>query len=95
MSETRGPKPGGKPFEVDRAKPKPRALPRELPRAPEREETPWTITQIAGAAILVVFGLCLIGFFALDLPLSAIGGPSVLIVPLVALALVFRRRIRR
>ncbi|MGG5817992.1 hypothetical protein [Falsiroseomonas sp. HW251] len=87
MAEQPRPKPGSPLIAVERAKPRPR----ELPHAPEHEPAPWTLSQIAGAAILVICGIAVVGFFALGLPLAAIGGPSVLIVPLLGIALFMRR----
>ncbi len=91
MTEQRPPRRESTLIKIERTEVKPR----ELPRAPEDERDPWTLSQIAGAAMLVVTGFAVLAFFALGLPLSLVGGPLVLALPLLGVVMFVRGNRRR
>ena len=77
---------GGGAFEPDPMPPGPRGL----PRPPEDDGPDWTIMQVISAAVLVLFGVGLVGVFALGLPLELIGGKVVLAAPIFAVLVLAR-----
>jgi hypothetical protein len=91
--EPQRPRPPATKGGFDPSRPKP--PPRELPRAPEHDRRPMSLGQIFTAAVLVCFGIGLIGVFALGLPLDLIGGKVVVFLPLLGLVFLLRGRKRR
>jgi hypothetical protein len=71
---------------------RPKPPPRPLPRAPENERARMSVTQILSAALLICFGIGLVGVFALGLPLDLIGGKVVVFLPLFGLIFLMRGR---